>query len=224
MRDVYDVTVKSDTDEVYAVNNKTVTPPDGEYTDIAVQGDNNSNRLYFKVNRVIDGVDISEKTVGIYYENADGYSDLVVMNTEYDTDYVYFEWLLGTEVTYSAGEVRYIIRISDSHGYVWKSKTNTFTVLETLDVNIDPPTYAKAWSEMIEGEIEKLKEGGGGEGGGGSGSLNALSGRVDTLETKVAALEAAAAQRVQTFGVKGELLMFGKVRNIIAGEATEVVV
>ena len=43
--------VKADRNEVYAINNKDISPPEN-YDDIVVKGDNKSNSLIFKINHL----------------------------------------------------------------------------------------------------------------------------------------------------------------------------
>ena len=149
--------VDIDFDEMYSVNNKEISPP-REYTDIAVQGDNNSNTLYFKLNRIIDGVDISNKEFRIFYENAEGYSDIVEIKQIAENDYIILAWLIDSNVTLSVGTVKYIIKIYDDKGYIWKSKPGSFEVAESLEGTVNLPEYAPHWAENIENEINMLSE------------------------------------------------------------------
>lgn len=150
--------VKADRDEVFAINNKDITAPE-IYEDIAVKGDENSNSLIFKINRVLDGVDISDKTIQIFYINADGYSDIVPAASMYITeDYILFSWLLDNNVTAAVGSVSFIVKISGL-SYIWKSKPCYVTIAETLDDTVITPVYTSAWVTSVEKRLSELEGG-----------------------------------------------------------------
>ncbi|MBR1738517.1 MAG: hypothetical protein IJ736_16175, partial [Firmicutes bacterium] len=152
MAEYINIDVKPDIDEIYAVNNKDIEPPE-EYGDVAVMGDNKSNRLYFKLNKVIDGVDISEKEFRIFYENADGNSDMIKVEKSVSGNYVILVWQIDSNVTHTAGKVRYIIKVYDGEGYIWKSKPGEFEVCESLDGIVEPPEYTPHWQEEIAEDV-----------------------------------------------------------------------
>lgn len=156
MKNSYDILVNADVDEIFAVNNKEIYTPD-EYKDVVVKGDNCSNSLIFKMNIVLDGVDISDKSIDFFYINAGGYSDIVPANATYiDGDYLLFSWLIDSGVTAEVGEVKYIIRVVGDN-YMWKSKPATLKVIDTLDVNINPPQFIPSWAEDIENRLTALE-------------------------------------------------------------------
>ena len=172
MRTLYNnLLVDADLDEVYSVNNKTVTPPDGAYTDVVVNGDNMSNSLIFKLNRVIDGVDIADKTFQVYYVNADGYGDTVSADAvNVSDDFVLFSWRIDRNVTAAVGEVSFIIKIVGDN-YIWKSKPSSITVVQTLNETESMPEYDGTWLSGIEDRLSAAEA-----------ALAALTARVETLE------------------------------------------
>lgn len=148
-----------DIDEVYVINNKTITPPENteDYKDIVVVGDDNSNSLVFKINKVIDSVDLSDKIFQFFYVNPDDYSDIVnAREVRVASDYILFTWKLDSNVTHTAGKVKFIVRISGSD-YVWKSKPSTFEVVDTLDELENPPEYTDNWIRDVETRLGRLE-------------------------------------------------------------------
>lgn len=64
--------IGKDIDEVYVIDCKEIIPLTEDKTDyknIAVVGDNNSNSLFFVVSKVIDGTDVSQKAITVYFLN-----------------------------------------------------------------------------------------------------------------------------------------------------------
>lgn len=148
-----------DVDEIFSVNNKTITPPEGTdgYKDVVVVGDNNSNSLFFKINRTLDSVELSDKNFQFYYINPDGYADIINANdVRMNQDYIIFSWKLDSNVTHTAGNVQYIIRITGEN-YVWKSKPSSIEVVDTLNEEVDPPEYTETWAANIEKRVEVLE-------------------------------------------------------------------
>jgi len=175
----YNLLIDADIDEVFAVNNKEITPPQN-YNDIVVEGDNKSNSLIFKIDSVLDGIDIFDMVFEIFYINADNYSDIVPANAvSISENYILFSWLLDSNVTHTAGKVNFIIRISGAD-YVWKSKPYSFDVVETLEDTVNSAEYSSTWSAGIEKRLSEL------EGGKSvASSLFELNSRIAVLEDTV---------------------------------------
>lgn len=126
-----DVIPEMELDEIFVVNNRTITPP-VNYPDIAVKGDNNSNSLKYRINLIFDGVDLRDKTIRFRYVNANnenGYS--YAINKKIVGDWLYFEWLLDSKVTVETGVVRYEIEIIGDD-YRWSSKIAEIKIEDSL--------------------------------------------------------------------------------------------
>lgn len=180
LKESYDLLINADIDEVFAVNNKEIVPPEN-YSDIVVKGDNRSNSLIFKMNSILDGVDISDKKFEIFYINADGYSDVATANAvNASENFILFSWLIDGNVTHSAGDVSFIIRVTGAD-YVWKSKPYTIKIADTLDDDINPSEYSSTWTKAIESRLAALEES--------NLSNDALTSRVEALENTNANIE-----------------------------------
>ena len=79
---------------------------------LGVTGDNNVNRVNFKMERYYDGNDLSEFTIRISYKNANGYSNFYdVTDNVIEGDYILFTWLVSSDVVSNAGTVHFAVRL-----------------------------------------------------------------------------------------------------------------
>lgn len=79
---------------------------------LGVTGDNNVNRVNFKMERYYDGNDLSEFTIRISYKNATGYSNFYdVTDNVIEGDYILFTWLVSSDVVANAGTVHFAVRL-----------------------------------------------------------------------------------------------------------------
>jgi len=116
--------------------------PKIELKDIVVEGDSNSKKFYFEINRYFDGVDLSQCNIEIGYKNADG-------KTDYSQGYLYefdtsgnkftFYWIVPSSVTVQSGIVSIFIEFSlkdnsNKKIYVWKTKMITFPIEKSFQI------------------------------------------------------------------------------------------
>jgi hypothetical protein len=79
---------------------------------LGVTGDNNVNRVNFKMERYYDGNDLSEFTIRISYKNANGDSNFYdVTDNVIEGDYILFTWLVSSDVVANAGTVHFAVRL-----------------------------------------------------------------------------------------------------------------
>lgn len=88
----------------------TVIPAEGAV--LGVTGDNNVNRVNFKMERYYDGNDLSEFAIRISYKNANGDSNFYDVN-EYaiENDRILFTWLVSSDAVAYAGTVYFTVRL-----------------------------------------------------------------------------------------------------------------
>lgn len=98
-------------------NSRVITvPPSFKKNGIAVQGDEVAEILYFKINRYFDFTDLDQTQIYIQWEQvgvnnpAKGVSTPWVKDIESDPDYLIFGWPLDSEITATAGPIKFSVR------------------------------------------------------------------------------------------------------------------
>lgn len=105
-----------------------------------VKDDHNSQLVTFKIDRFQDAIDISKKKIYIKFINADGEGYLSkAVNIIKDEEYVYFSWLITSQVTTQEGFVNFNIDItgentSQDNWYKWQTSPASIQVLPTLSI------------------------------------------------------------------------------------------
>lgn len=109
-------------------------------TIIGVVGDKNSEIVSFKINRLIDGHDISECAEHkLFWRNVDTKKEdavaLDVKISEDDEETVMLGWLIKEDVTEAPGKIEFALQISDfdTEGktiYEWNTKKGTGLTVE----------------------------------------------------------------------------------------------
>lgn len=132
------------TDDKYSVvdENKNIKLSDGQ---VSLTQESNSQYIPFKMPRYYDGYDLSSTTLYIYWANEVGYGSAAApVNVSYDDEYIYFAWLVGSDVTRYAGTVKFEIQargiITSDSGkeleYIWKSYMNNgLNITQALEYN-----------------------------------------------------------------------------------------
>lgn len=148
-----------DDSSVINIVNRDIQMPNNEV--YAVCCDSNSQLLTFRVNRFIDGIDLSTKVASIKFVNAVGQSDRATpAKLVADGETITFTWLLDNRVTAGNGTVKFQIEFYEITAedilYSWQTKMNKFEVLERLDVdgNIEQPT--PTWLQAVMNEVNKI--------------------------------------------------------------------
>jgi hypothetical protein len=128
----------------------------------AVCCDANAQLLTFRLPQFVEGVDLSKRIASIKFQNANGDFDRATplsVSPDAEGNLVVI-WRLDERVTIKDGTVTFQLEFYetvDGRLYSWQTKTATFNVLPTLNVdgNITPPT--PTWVQEIIAEVDKLK-------------------------------------------------------------------
>lgn len=126
-----------------------------------IKGDIEVNRLTFSLPRYYSGFDMSEFSVRVNYVNANkeaNYYDADDVTS--DEENITFSWLMGSDVTAYAGDVKFSIKLykkQDSKVVkVFNTKSGSGTVYEGLDVeDTVTPEEQQTLLEQIEAEIKE---------------------------------------------------------------------
>lgn len=127
--------IGKDIDEVYVIDCKEIIPlteDETDYKNIAVVGDNNSNSLFFVVSKVIDGTDISQKAITVYFLNEQKQIGLysVQQVTSLSDEFVIFEWKLSEGACIVPGTLGFKVVISDTD-YRYVTLDSKLTIINT---------------------------------------------------------------------------------------------
>lgn len=159
--DVIDQNVPS----VINVRKRTITINTDEI--IAIQDDNHSQILSFRMDRYIDGIDVAEKVIAIKFENADGDSDLsVTCNHTYTDTEVWFGWLINNKVTIASGMVGFAVEVlgylDDGSFYVWSTLPSLFKVEAgfrlTGEILQPYPSWFQSWLIESDNNLRQMAE------------------------------------------------------------------
>ena len=118
--------------------NKNVKLADGQ---INLTQESNSQYIPFKMPRYYDGFDLSNATLSVYWVDEIGSgSASAPVNVSYDSENIYFAWLVDKNVTRYAGNVKFEIQangniVSDKgvvSSYVWKTRSSEINIIQAL--------------------------------------------------------------------------------------------
>lgn len=166
---------------------------------LGVVGDRNVNRVNFQMPKLYNGFDMSEFSVRINYQNANGdvnYYDVTDV-TVLDDDTLAFTWLVEADACAYIGQVTFLVYMFKANGdeliQKFHSTVGRASVLVGLEVDeyIDPEpvtdilTKLKLDLEKAKDEaIQEIQEAGGG-GGGSSAAVQQLVQDVESLKSSV---------------------------------------
>ena len=118
---------------------------------IAVQGDELSEVLYFRIDRFFDAADLDQTDIYIQWTRPDGESGVSkpwVVDIESEPNKIIFGWALSSSITKLTGTLRFAVRFfkwaSDETGklsYSWATQTQTATIKSTLDFTLGSSDY-----------------------------------------------------------------------------------
>lgn len=112
-----------------------------KHTTFAIQGDNASRYIKFKITRYIDSVDLTQKEIWICFQNAEKKTgETQAINIEYTNTMLKFDWCVPSEVTIKDGEIKFYIDFrevseKDKKIYVLKTETISQNVGESFTVD-----------------------------------------------------------------------------------------
>lgn len=152
---------------VVDLDTRTITIPE-ELKYIGVEADNNSEKVWFKVARYFDEPDVQgngdlyQKTAQVHFVNADGSFGAYTISEvrENDDGTISLAWLVGRDVTISAGEVKFqlVFVLFDNGDNVYKLSTSPATLIIRPGINSSDFSISKE-SATYEQLIELIYDG-----------------------------------------------------------------
>lgn len=154
--------IGKDIDEVYVIDCKEIIPLTEDKTDyknIAVVGDNNSNSLFFVVSKVIDGTDISQKVITIYFLNEQKQIGLysVPQVTSLSDEFVIFEWKLSEGACIVPGTLGFKVVISDTD-YRYVTLDSKLTIINTNIALEDSINFDSTLLDLCDEKINQIND------------------------------------------------------------------
>lgn len=154
--------IGKDIDEVYVIDCKEIIPLTEDKTDyknIAVVGDNNSNSLFFVVSKVIDGTDISQKAITIYFLNEQKQIGLysVPQVTSLSDEFVIFEWKLSEGACIVPGTLGFKVVISDTD-YRYVTLDSKLTIINTNIALEDSINFDSTLLDLCDEKINQIND------------------------------------------------------------------
>lgn len=134
---------------------------------VNITQEQNSQFIPFKIPRYWDGIDLTQMTFWIHYENKDKKCGNVnPINFKYNSESILFGWLVDLNVTYLAGSVSFEIIANGeiSNGintipYTWRTKPNgKINILESLTCSHDPIVPTEDWTTEVLGRMGTMLE------------------------------------------------------------------
>ena len=123
------------------------------YTDVAVEADRLSNKLYFRIEKEFDGVTWALSNIKIRFVNSEKYAGVAdAVSVSEDSTYFTFYWLLDEIATMSAGTLDFVISVEiDANNYRWQTKPYRLTVEQglLLDTRSFDEIYAETFFDTI---------------------------------------------------------------------------
>ena len=116
---------------------------------LGVESDQDVNRIYFECQKIVgDGIDLSERTIRINFQNAGNEPDqYIVTDLQHDDEKVYFSWLLSRSATMQRGITTFVVCAVKSSGGVIEDEWNTTiasgNVLQGLEATVVVPDENK---------------------------------------------------------------------------------
>lgn len=154
--------IGKDIDEVYVIDCKEIIPLTEDKTDyknIAVVGDNNSNSLFFVVSKVIDGTDVSQKAITVYFLNEQKQIGLysVQQVTSLSDEFVIFEWKLSEGACIVPGTLGFKVVISDTD-YRYVTLDSKLTIINTNIALEDSINFDSTLLDLCDEKINQIND------------------------------------------------------------------
>ena len=114
---------------------RTITIPDSMKI-AGVEYDNDTKSIYFKMDKVVQGVDMSTYNIFVNYTNASGDPDRYsVTDKQVDGDSMTFSWEISDFATAARGTINFVVCLEDSTGKHWNTTLAQLTVLPGMEYN-----------------------------------------------------------------------------------------
>lgn len=134
---------------------RTITIPDSMKI-AGVEFDNDTKSIYFKMDKVVQGVDMSTYNIFVNYTNASGEPDRYsVTDKQVDGDSITFSWEISDFATAARGTINFVVCLEDSTGKHWNTTLAQLTVLPGLETSkdvseqLEPDAISQIYSRLI---------------------------------------------------------------------------
>lgn len=130
----------------------------------STKGENISQLLTFVMPRKPDGYDLIKTTIKVHYEVDSPLhgilaGDSAPINAFYNNESIKFSWLVPSNATIEALEIRFMIYAVGPNDYVFKTKPKAYMIEDTLDIGGQLPIPDDNWYlDFIRRMDEKVKE------------------------------------------------------------------
>ena len=167
---------------------------------LGVESDQETNRIYFECPKIVgDGIDLSERTIRINFQNAGNEPDqYIVTDLQHDDEKVYFSWLLSRSATMQRGITTFVVCAVKSSGGVIEDEWNTTiasgNVLQGLEATVVIPDEIKDIVLQLMEEAAASAKAASGSATAASQSATAASQSAETASQKASDATSAASQ------------------------------
>lgn len=172
------------------------------FKNIGVVGDHYAETVYFQIPKLFDDVDLSTKTIQIWFLNAAKYKGISeAIDVTFDDSNLYFGWEIDRRVTAKSGQVSFGIYFTDMEGRGYQLGTTAATVSVLQGLNDGEIIQDQDNSTMIQilmrlsnleqtlsplqSEIENLRSGNADV----RNSLNLLSDKINAVDNELTDLK-----------------------------------
>lgn len=134
---------------------------------VSVQGESRSQYIAFIMDRFYDGIDISEKSIWIHYELADGKgSEDAPINAFYNDNQIKFGWIIPVQSTQKDGKITFSIWANgiapNSEDYLLKTLPKEYEIKkgQTPGSGIEKPddTWYMQFVNQMDAKVEASKQ------------------------------------------------------------------
>lgn len=136
---------------------RTITIPDSMKI-AGVEYDNDTKSIYFKMDKVVQGVDMSTYNIFVNYTNASGEPDRYsVTDKQVDGDSMTFSWEISDFATAARGTINFVVCLEDSTGKHWNTTLAQLTVLPGMEYNSEVIEKYPDVIEQLQAKMDTLQ-------------------------------------------------------------------
>lgn len=136
---------------------RTITIPESMRI-AGVEYDNETKRIYFKMDKVVQGVDMSAYNIFVNYTNASGQPDRYsVTDKVTDGDSMTFSWQISDFATAARGTINFVVCLEDNTGKHWNTTLASLTVLPGMEYNSEVIERYPDVIEQLQAQISEIE-------------------------------------------------------------------
>lgn len=122
--------------------------------DIIMQGETAAQYIPFKIERYIDGIDMSEKHFSIIWNSEAGESDsCIAVNSYRNDESVVFAWIVDGKITQNIGNLSFQIQGTGSNEkgepYIYRSQIKTISIKKSLNADVIISEQPQLYNELM---------------------------------------------------------------------------